>query len=75
MRIVEVNGRNIVCGYIYPLAELAVGQQWAQADGTDRVVTIRDIKGSEIFYGEHASDTTFSKDQFVFQTQYCKIVD
>jgi hypothetical protein len=75
MRIVEVNGRKVVCEYIYPLAELAVGQQWAQADGSDRVVTIREIEGSVIRYGDHANDTLYEKDNFEFQTRYLRVVD
>jgi len=74
MRIENVNGRNLMCGYIYPLAELAVGQEWAQADGADRVVTIREIEGNTIRYGDHADDTLYEKDQFAFQTRYCRIV-
>ena len=74
MRVENINGRNLMCGYIYPLAELAVGQEWAQADGVDRVVTIREIEGSTIRYGDHASDTLYEKDQFSFQTRYCRVV-
>jgi len=74
MRIENINGRNLMCGYIYPMAELAVGQEWAQADGTDRVVTIREIEGNTIRYGDHADDTVYEKDQFEFQTRYCRIV-
>jgi len=75
MRTVRVNGRNVVCEYIYPLAELAVGQQWAQADGSDRVVTIREINGSTIRYSERANDTLYEADNFEFQTRYLRIVD
>jgi hypothetical protein len=74
MRVENINGRNLMCGYIYPLAELAVGQEWAQADGVDRVVTIREIEGNTIRYGDHASDTLYEKDQFSFQTRYCRVV-
>jgi hypothetical protein len=74
MRVENINGRNLMCGYIYPLVELAVGQEWAQADGVDRVVTIREIEGSTIRYGDHASDTLYEKDQFSFQTRYCRVV-
>jgi hypothetical protein len=74
MRVEYINGRNLMCGYIYPLVELAVGQEWAQADGVDRVVTIREIEGSTIRYGDHASDTLYEKDQFSFQTRYCRVV-
>lgn len=74
MRIVEVNGRHVVCDYIYPLVELAVGQDWAQADGSDRVVTIREIEGNTIRYSEHANDTVYEKENFEFQTRYLRVV-
>jgi hypothetical protein len=74
MRVEQVNGRNIMCGYIYPVNELAVGQEWAQADGTDRVVVIREIEGHTIRFGEHANDTNFEEDNFQFQTRYCRVV-
>ncbi len=74
MRVENINGRNLMCGYIYPLVELAVGQEWAQADGVDRVVTIREIEGNTVRYGDYASDTLYEKDQFAFQTRYCRVV-
>jgi hypothetical protein len=75
MRTEILNGRKIVCGHIYPLNELKVGQRWAQADGADRVVEIRTIDGEWVQYGEHATDTTYEKDWFSFQTRYCLIVE
>jgi hypothetical protein len=75
MRVEIINGRKLVCGHIYPLSELAVGQQWAQADGTDRVVVIRVIEGEQILYGDHASDRVYEKDWFNFQCRFCKVVE
>lgn len=74
MRIVEVNGRHVVCDYIYPLVELAVGQEWAQADGTDRIVTIREIEGRTIRYDDYTSDTLYENENFEFQTRYLRVV-
>ena len=80
MRIETVNGRKIVCGHIYPKEELAVGQRWAQADGTDRVVVIRELEHTPdgavwVKFGEHGSDRTYEKDWFSFQTRYCRVVE
>jgi hypothetical protein len=75
MRIEIVNGRKIVCGHIYPLNELKVGQRWAQADGANREVVIREIEGEWIRYGEHANDRTYEKDWFNFQCRYCLVVE
>lgn len=75
MRTEILNGRKIVCGHIYPLNELKVGQCWAQADGADRVVEIRQIMNEWIHYGEHGSDRTYEKDYFSFQCRYCLVVE
>lgn len=75
MRTEIVNGRKIVCGHIYPLSELKVGQRWAQADGANREVTIREIIDDQVIYGEHGSDRSYEKDYFSFQCRYCKVVE
>ena len=75
MRIEVVNGRKIVCGHTYPLNELEIGQKWTPADGSDRVVEIREIVGEWVQYGEHANDRTYEKDWFSFQCRYCRIVE
>ncbi len=75
MRIEVVNGRKLVCGHIYPHSELKVGQQWAPADGSDRVVTIRAIDGEWVQYGEYGNDRTYEKDSFSFQCRYCLVVE
>lgn len=75
MRIEVVNGRKIVCGHTYPLGELEIGQKWAPADGSDRVVEIRKIIDEWVQYGEHANDRTYEKDWFSFQCRYCRIVE
>jgi hypothetical protein len=80
MRIETVNGRKIVCGHIYPKDELAVGQTWAQADGGNRVVVIRELDERTngalwVKYGEHGNDRTLEKDWFTFQTRYCRVIE
>ncbi len=80
MRIETVNGRNLVCGHIYPKNELKVGQHWAQADGADRIVEIRElITYSDgdigVIYGEHGNDRSYEKESFSFQCRYCLIVE
>ena len=75
MRIETLNGRKIVCGHTYPLNELSVGQVWAQADGADRTVTIREIIGDYVLYGSHGEDRTYEKDYFSFQCRYFKVVE
>lgn len=79
MRIEVVNNRNLLCGIILPKDKLAVGQEWAQADGVDRVVNIRELifyeDGSvDIAYGEHAADRSYQTDSFSFQTRYCLVI-
>lgn len=80
MRIEVEHGRKIVCGHIYPKDELKVGQRWAQADGTNRVVVIRSLEtdsGGNVWvqYGNHGEDRTYEKDWFNFQCRYCLIVE
>lgn len=80
MRIEKVNGHNVVCGHIYKRDELKVGQRWAQADGANRVVVIRNIEklaDGDVYvqYGEHGNDRTYEKDWFNFQCRFCLIVE
>ena len=74
MRIETINGRKVVCSHIYPIDELNVGQEWAQADGTDRVVVITKIENGQVYYVDNKSDTVYDKDWFSFQCRYCKVV-
>ena len=74
MNIRTVNGRRLVCGHIYPLEQLKVGQMWAQADGADRCVRIRAIEGDNIIYGVYGSDRSMEKSYHDFQSRYCLVV-
>lgn len=80
MRVETINGRNLLCAGILPKTELAVGQKWAPADGTDSVVVIRELISYEdgdvnVIYGNHANDSSYEKDSFSFQCRYCLIVE
>jgi hypothetical protein len=71
MRIENHQGRNIVCGHIYPLSELVVGSEWQGSSGS--VVTIDAIIGEWVTYsGEHQQ--SHEKDSFSFQCRYCLII-
>ncbi len=75
MRIEKVNDRNLVCGHIYPHSELAIGQYWAPADGSDRLHVITDINEDYVFHKDVATGTEYRKDAFGFQCRYCLVVD
>lgn len=74
MRFEIVNGRKLLCGHIFKLEELEVGSKWAQADGSNRVVQIRNIEEDRVQYGDYGCDTTYEKDYFDFQRQFCLVV-
>lgn len=71
MRIETHKGHNIVCGHIFPVGELTVGQKWMSSAGN--VVTIYDIRDDLVYYvwenGSHR------KDSFSFQCRYCLILE
>lgn len=74
--IKNVNGRNLFCNKILNRKLLAVGQEWAAADGSDLVVKIIAIDDNEITYKQVDTklSTIQTKDSFSFQTRYCLIV-
>ena len=74
MRIEVVNGRKLVCGHIFPVNEVEVGQIWAPADGGDREVVITKIDEDTVYYTD-SKFGDFHKDAFGFQCRYCKVVD
>ena len=84
MRIEVINGHRAVCGHIFPKDELKIGTKWISADGSNRIVEIRDLvrygigtqfEDISVYYGEHATDQTYEKDSFAFQCRYCLIVE
>ena len=77
MRIETVNGRNLVCGHFFPADELAVGQRWAPADGSNREVKIVAVDGDWVEYEwqDNGERKTHQKLAFAFQCRYCKVVE
>ena len=74
MHIQVVNGRNLVCGHIFPASELEVGQRWAPADGNDREHEIVAIDEHYVWHRDITTGEEFRKDAFGFQCRYCKVV-
>ncbi len=70
MRIESHKGYNIVCGHIFPVEELSVGQKWMSSSGN--IVTITNIDGCWVDYSWETG--THCKDSFSFQCRYCLIV-
>lgn len=75
MNYKNVNGRRLVCGHVFKRCEIKPGQQWAQADGTDRVVTVHSNDNGNILYTDCTSARTYENDWFNFQCRYCLISD
>ncbi len=77
MRIETVNGRNLVCGHFFPASELASGQRWAPADGSNREVKIVTVDGEWVEYEwqDNGERKTHQKLAFAFQCRYCKVVE
>ena len=77
MRIERHNGRNIVCGHIYPVSEIKLGSRWAGSSGHE--VTVIKIENDWVTYvwreGEDQHKVRHEKDSFSFQCRYCLIVD
>lgn len=71
MRIETHKGHNIVCGHIFSIGELAVGQKWMSSEGN--VVTISDIRGDLVYYVW--GNDSHCKDSFSFQCRYCLILE
>jgi hypothetical protein len=75
MRIEIVNGRNLVCGHIFPANEVQVGQRWAPADGSDCEVEIVGVDEFRVHHRDTETGEEYTKDAFGFQCRYCKIVN
>lgn len=71
MRIESHKGYNIVCGHIFPVEELSVGQKWMSSSGN--VVTISDIQDDLVYYAWESG--SHCKDSFSFQCRYCLILE
>lgn len=75
MHIQVVNGRNLVCGHIFPASELEVGQFWVPAVGSNRVHEIIANDGETITHRWIETGEIFHKSAFGFQCRYCKVVE
>lgn len=74
MRIEQVNGRYLLCGYILPVDKIKVGQVWAPASGTDREVVVIKVNGDWVTYAG-IEQPVYEKDCFSFQCRYCLVLD
>jgi hypothetical protein len=74
MRVEIVNGRKLLCGQILKPDQLAVGQTWAPASGSDRTVKIIGINGEWVRYEWEGSTVSHEKDAFSFQCRYCLVL-
>jgi hypothetical protein len=77
MRVEIVNGRKLLCGQILKPDQLAAGQTWAPASGSDYTVKITGIDGDLVRYEweEGGSVVSHEKDAFAFQCRYCLVMD
>ena len=76
MRIETQNGRKIVCGHIFKIDKIKVGQIWQGVGGF--TVTITKIENNHIYYQweeENGIVKTHNKESFAFQCRYCLVVD
>ena len=71
MRIENHHGNNIVCGHIYPVSELKVGQKWQDSVGS--IVEIIEITDDWVIYAQ-CNDSPHTKSSFAFQCRYCLIL-
>ena len=75
MRVEKHNGKNIVCGHIFPASEIKINQLWQGSSGA--TVTISDIKDDWIKYVwlENGKYMEHEKTSFAFQSRYCLVID
>lgn len=76
MRVETVNGRNLVCEHFFKAHEIAAGQRWAPADGSNHEVKIVSVDGDWVKYEwkEQGQRKTHEKSSFAFQCRYCKVL-
>ena len=77
MRVETHFGNNIVCGHIYPFAEIKVGSRWQSSGG--RMVTVVKVDNNDVYYEWKCPVTgaveSHDKDYFSFQCRYCLILE
>lgn len=71
MRIETYKGCNIVCGHIFPVEDIKIGQKWMSVSGN--VVTVTNINGEWVDYAWESG--SHRKDSFSFQCRYFLIVE
>jgi hypothetical protein len=72
-----IRGYRVPIGMFRVLVEASVSMRSLSMSEEHRVMVntrVREIEGNAIRYGDHASDTPYEKDQFAFQTRYCRVV-
>lgn len=77
MRIEEHHGKKIVCGHIYPITEVNVGEVWQGSTGHTVIITKVDVDCDQIHYAweESGGINVHKKESFAFQCRYCRVVD
>ena len=77
MRIEEHYGKKIVCGHIFPISEVNVGETRQASGGAHVMITKVDIDRDQIHYAweESGGINVHNKDCFAFQCRYCKVVE
>lgn len=82
MRIEKHNGRNIVCGGIFPETEILPNQLWQSSGGsTVTIVSKSYTEGKsgktcwvKYMWTENCGVVFHEKDSFSFQCRYCLVV-
>ena len=77
MRVELVKGRYLLCGAILMESQIAEGQVWAAADGSDRTVLVESRRGDWVRYSwvEGGVKKEHEKYAFAFQCRYCLVLD
>lgn len=77
MRIEKHHGQYIVCGHIFPIEEIDVGEIWQASGGATVEIISVDADKDSVKYRWTTSGgiQSHSKSSFAFQCRYCKIVN
>lgn len=74
MKIVNINGRNLVTQHIYPVSEIKAGSVWAPADESNYTVTVVSVGDGWVTYKDDRNHV-YDKFALAFQSRYCLVVD
>ena len=74
MRIERHNGRNLVCGHIFPTNEIEPGQEWASS--SNAIVVVESVDQDLVTYTwtENGETKRHTKEAFAFQCRYCMVL-